>query len=433
MSLLRDLSELVEAKVISEATALNIKQHFDRKSSPTYNRLLIVFGILGALLTGLGIILIIAHNWDTLSHNIKLMLAILPLVIAQLLCGYILMKRSDSVVLREATSTFLVLSIAASIALISQIYNMESDLPAFLLIWTTISIPVIYIMRASMPSMIVLIAITWYACSLSYFQYPNVIAWRYWILLAAVVPHYVMLYRADRKSNFFHFHTWLLVLSTSITLGMFGKALDLLTVLTYLNLFSIFILIDELGSFDQNRISISAFRVVGNFGTLGIFLSYTFKEFWEEFAGSGDINLIYTIASYPFWILIIVAIILLVSLVRRQTFSKVEPMSYAFVTGLLLFLLCNLSTDASWILTNIIVLIFGVYTIRKGARLNMLGIMNFGLMIIAALIISRFFDLDLTYVTRGILFIGVGLSFFFMNFYMIRKRSLQKNDNQTEL
>jgi hypothetical protein len=223
------------------------------------------------------------------------------------------------------------------------------------------------------------------------------------------------------------------VISTTITLGMFGKTLDQLTVLTYLNLFSIFILIDELGSFDQNRISISAFRVASNFGTLAIFLALTFNEFWEESAKTRAINLIYSVDSYPFWILLITAIILLILLVRRQTFSRVEPMSYAFVPGFLLFFLCSLSADASWILTNIILLIFGVYTIRKGERLNMLGIMNFGLVTISALVISRFFDLDLTFVVRGVLFIMVGLGFFFMNFYMIRKRGLHKNDNQTDL
>lgn len=430
MSLLSDLSELIEAKVISEETALKIKQHFDQKNTTSYNKLYVIFGILGSLLVGLGIILIIAHNWDSLERNVKLVFAMLPLVVAQFLCGYTLFRKRENIVWAESTSTFLTLSVAASIALISQIYNMPEDLPAFLLIWTTISLPIIYIMRSSMVSLIFIAGITWYAGYMSYFNYPNEVAWRYWILLAAAIPHYIILYRTKRKSNFFHFHTWFIVISLTITTGMFREKIDDLNALMYLNLFSIFILIDELGTFDQNRLSISAFRVASNFGTLLLFIFLSFNSFWNEVVKKQTVNLLYSVDSYPFWILLIIAIILMVPLIRRQSISKAEPLSYAFVPGFLLFLLCYVSANASWLLANLVVLIFGIYTIRRGARYNMLGIMNYGLLIIATLIVCRFFDLDLSFVTRGVLFIAVGLSFFFANLYLIRKRNLQNNENK---
>jgi hypothetical protein len=38
------------------------------------------------------------------------------------------------------------------------------------------------------------------------------------------------------------------------------------------------------------------------------------------------------------------------------------------------------------------------------------------------LIGCRFFDTDMSFVIRGLLFVGIGVGFFVMNIYMIRKR-----------
>ena len=68
----KELSDLTSAGVISEETAVNIKAYYQQKAQESPNRLILVFGIVGALLVGLGIILIIAHNWDELSKLAKL-------------------------------------------------------------------------------------------------------------------------------------------------------------------------------------------------------------------------------------------------------------------------------------------------------------------------------------------------------------------------
>ena len=47
---------------------------------------------------------------------------------------------------------------------------------------------------------------------------------------------------------------------------------------------------------------------------------------------------------------------------------------------------------------------------------------NFGLAIIAALAIARFFDSDLSFVVRAIGFIVIGLGFLATNFILFKKR-----------
>lgn len=62
MNMIKDIPELVKAEVISEETADKIRDFYRNKRGQSTNRLFIVFGILGGILVGLGIILIIAHN-----------------------------------------------------------------------------------------------------------------------------------------------------------------------------------------------------------------------------------------------------------------------------------------------------------------------------------------------------------------------------------
>src|SRR6187431_2280469 len=82
--ILKDLPDLIKAEVITEETAEKIKSYYSHQYPPT-NRLFIVFGILGALLVSMGIVLIIAHNWDILPKVIKLAIGLLPLLAGQVM------------------------------------------------------------------------------------------------------------------------------------------------------------------------------------------------------------------------------------------------------------------------------------------------------------------------------------------------------------
>ncbi|MEI7726689.1 MAG: GDYXXLXY domain-containing protein [Bacteroidota bacterium] len=125
MSIQRDLSDLIKAEVITQETADKIRVYYNNKGGSSANRLFIVFGILGAILTWLGITLIIAHNWDDLSRGTKTIFAFVPLLAAQVVCGYTLMKRQSSIAWQESSSAFLFFAVGASIALVSQIYNHD--------------------------------------------------------------------------------------------------------------------------------------------------------------------------------------------------------------------------------------------------------------------------------------------------------------------
>ena len=83
-----ELQELLKANVVTKETAKKIQQYFDEKQEGNQNKLSSVFGILRAILVGLGIILVFVHNCDTLPRVTKTLLSFLPLLIGQLFCRY---------------------------------------------------------------------------------------------------------------------------------------------------------------------------------------------------------------------------------------------------------------------------------------------------------------------------------------------------------
>ena len=420
--ILKDLPELVHAHVISEETAQRIRVYYEQKQEQTPNRLMVVFGILGALLVGLGIILIIAHNWDDFGKPVKLFFALLPLLAGQALCGYTLFKKQDSVAWRESAATFLFLAIAAAISIVSQVYNIDGTLAGFLFTWMLLAFPIIYVVQSSIASLLYIIGITWYGCELSYFHYPYETAWWYWGLLALVMPHYYLLYRDRSNSNFFSFHSWLIALSVTIVLGMFGNWLEEVIILVYINVFSVFVLIGQFGKIAQRRLANNGFLIVGSLGIISLLLSLSFDWYWDETLRRDwqhDADLLH---AYPYWVSFLLAAGLLAVLGRKHSLAVLNAKSYTFLAIFILYLISMRNAFVPQVLDNIMLFAFGVFTIRDGAQQNRLGVMNYGLLILTALIVCRFFDLDMSFVVRGLLFVAVGVGFFVANFWMVRKR-----------
>ena len=153
------LPELVENGIITEETAQNIQMYYEKNEESSESRLFTVFGILGATLVGLGIILIMAHNWDDFSRGIKLVLAFLPMLIGQGVLGYSIFK-NKGVAWKEAATVFLFFSVGACIALVSQIYHVSGDLESFLLAWIVLCVPLLYVTKSTSAIILHLISIS---------------------------------------------------------------------------------------------------------------------------------------------------------------------------------------------------------------------------------------------------------------------------------
>ena len=150
MKILNELDELVSAEVISAEVAERIRNYAqERARNSSSHRLLLIFGSLGALLIGLGVIVLLAHNWDELPRWTKTFISFLPLLAGQAACGYLLFKKGIHSWHAEAAATFTSLSVGAAIAMIHQVYNLpESSFANFLSLWLLLALPTLYLMRS---------------------------------------------------------------------------------------------------------------------------------------------------------------------------------------------------------------------------------------------------------------------------------------------
>lgn len=420
MSLENDLDKLLDAGVIDATTAQKIREYYQDEKGRSGNRLLVSFGILGALLVGLGIILIIAHNWEDLSRSTKTGLSFLPLVLGQVLCLFTLWKKPDNVTWREACAVFLFFAIGASIALISQVYNIPGNLASFLLTWTVLGLPLVYLMRSSAVSLLYLIGISWYATETGYWTAGEAIY--YWPLLLAALPYYLYLMRTRPGSNFTTFHHWVVPLSLIVCLGTISQGYELLMFLAYICLFALLYQAASLNSFRGQRQENVAYKVLGALGTVVILLITSFNWFWEDLYEKSYPTEVYQ--SFDFvssLVLLALASVVLARNLNRHQWAGMSATGFMYLLFALCFLL-GMVSHISVVIINLAVLALGLLSIREGAQKAHLGIMNYGLLVIASLIACRFADTDLSFVVRGVLFITVGAGFFMANYRLLKKK-----------
>ncbi len=192
----------------------------------------------------------------------------------------------------------------------------------------------------------------------------------------------------------------------------------MLSTTAYLALYAIFQGVPSLIA-PGARLWQQAYSLLGSVGTVWVLLRASFGSWWvylkeSEISFGPDVYLtaILNVAAL---------VILLFSLRRREEGKTFEllPMSFAIF---LVIIVIGTYSPLGPLLVNLLVFAVGLTTILRGSRQNSLGIMNYGMGVISLLIICRFFDTDLSFIVRGLLFIGVGVGFFLLNYLTLKKR-----------
>ena len=89
--------------------------------------------------------------------------------------------------------------------------------------------------------------------------------------------------------------------------------------------------------------------------------------------------------------------------------------------ALICYLLSSLNLSGySVFLFNLFIFVAGIYTIRTGIKERHIGSTNGGMLLITALIVLRFFDMDLSFYIRGLAFIFIGIGFLVSNYLVTR-------------
>lgn len=416
----KDLDVLVAKQVITAQVQQDIRRYYSAQKVDQPNKLFVIFGVLGSILTGLGIILILAHNWDDFSRTTKTLWAFAPLLAGQALAAFALFKKK-STAWKETAATFLFFAIGTSISLVSQIYNIPGAIDSYLLTWILLAAPLIYLLRSHATTLLYIILVTSYGCMIGYdLNEPP-----FWALLAllVVVPQYISLVKNHPNTNSTGIFHWILPISILIFLGAFLSSGFSIGLLTHLCLFGLFYNIGKLPYFDGQKLRRNGYLIIGSLGTIISLLIASFRYVWDDFTpkiiSANDITITVIIS--------LAALSIIGYLFSKNRLKPFNLFQFAFLVFGGLYFLGFSQPELASINTNILILLLGLFAVILGSRQEKFSVLNYGLIIITALITCRFFDTEISFVVRGLLFIGIGAGFFGANYFMYKKQLKTKS------
>lgn len=420
------LPELVEAGVLTADGAQRLQAHYgDAQLRSGRTVALTIFAALGASLIGSGIILLLAHNWEALSRPVRCALSLAPLAVTQLLFLWMLLTRRESAPWREGTAVAVSLCVGAAIALVGQTYHIPGDLGQFLLVWSILGLPMVYLARSTFTCFLYWAAIIGWA---GYEQSQAGQAVLFWALLGASLPFVLQEGKRDAESPQFCGLCWAITICILAAAGIVLEGcVPGIWIVVYASLTGLFYLAGH--ALQQRRPSPawSPFIAAGQFGVPVMAFIFTWEDVWQQI-GWHHYRLtsrFHPVAASLDYVLIAVLIASVVPLLaaawqrdRRRVLYGAMPVlaiaAYAVsaITG---------GELVAMVTFNLYMLALGLFTIVAGIRGGRLATLNGGMVILTAVLVARFFDSDLGFIARGVAFILIGTGFLAANLVMVKK------------
>ena len=430
----REMAQWEREGIADAATLARIAARYEtRRNGLSIGQ--IIFSTLGALLIGLGVIALLAHNWQSFGRPMRTFLSFLPLV----LCagGYLLGQLGRKPVGRgyhEALGIFWTCAVGASIALVAQTYHISGDPQRFVLVWGLLTLPVLYGTRAlgSMVAYFVLMVV-WTGME----QDAGGVGCFFWLLALPAVPLVVTEWRESGPVR----RAWLgwtlgITLLTALGIAL-ERCLPGLWIIIYSGLFAALFFFG-LAREEEEESGSYLLRPGFLLGALGLWVlsfALTFDDCWEQafrvscyrndmryhaWAGwAHDVVLAVAapltavalavfarrrgklpICGWAWGALPIMAVALAGAAAAMSEWDWEEPAAFAM---LLFFAVC------------------GLVTLIDGIRSSALAKINIGTVTILAAILRKFLSDDWSFVTKGVVFILCGIVFLVVNGICSRK------------
>lgn len=420
-----ELPKLLSDGVLSKEASESLKKYYRIESLDAQpqglSKMTIILAAIGGLLIGGGTIMIFAHNWDQMGRSARMLLALLPLITAQVFALLALFPKERGVAWREATAAFMLCAVPASIALVGQTYHISNDFQAFQTLWFLLVLPFVYLLRSTLAAILAMMLAMWMAV---------LHQGDYWLCAAALLPFYFLAEPYGRGQANLKVG-WLFALGVS-----FSIFTNNVTVIENQNMAVLVFMsgaatVYFLGCFTEPRTGFWQ-RPFSNIGAVCIALNllvYTFKDIWR--INKSDLGFSLDLLLSSELLLIVFALIGLAMAYRFKRFD-VLPLG-----NLLLFSFFVAAIPvSSWqpigfaLMANLATFGLGVWYLWYGINSNSTSQMNFGLVLIMAVILLRFFDQDFSFIVKGIAFIIMGCAFIGVNLWQSRsaeKRELLRN------
>jgi hypothetical protein len=255
----------------------------------------------------------------------------------------------------------------------------------------------------------------------------------FWPLAALIVPHVYQSLRQDRFSFRSTNLSWVASVCLTIALGLVTLHANTgLWVIVYSSWFAALYLAGARWLRDGATLWQRSFQSAGALGIAVTGLVFTFSGFWRDM--SRFYQSFWDIFPEARWIIranlavaggmfLCVLLLLTVALRRRERTALVAG-ALPILAAFLYFLARRGWIEPLWpaVVFNLYVLAIGVGAVAIGIRAGRLGTVNLGMALFAVLVVARFFDTHMSFVTRGVAFIAVGAGFLATNTILLRRK-----------
>ena len=433
--LLGELPKLEAEGVIDAPVAERLRAHYAEKESGAGRRLVVaIFAVFGALLIGGGVILLLAHNWEAFGSGTRAAIALAPLLASQVLVGWVLVKKGESTAWREGSATLLALAVAAAIALVDQTYHTGGDLESFLWRWSLLLAPLPWLLNSTAVAMLFLAALTWWAGAARVEGSQILMTWP---LAAAVVPHLAQVLRSDRRGLRAANLQWAIAFFLCVAVGLgLDNRVPGLWIVIYVGLFALMITLGAVNRRGEEGLWRRPLEVVGVTGSIVMWLILSFDEPWRHI-GWKHIHTTERFLEMTSWLDVVLAagLPLAAILAMALLLDRGRHRLY-FLWGLSVPLVAivwplTATTDSRWIGAvsfTLLLFVVGIATIAEGVRQQNLGTVNLGMLMVALLVVVRFFDSGFGFIFKGFAFILVGIGFLVANVVLSRSLRARQGD-----
>ena len=152
--LIAELAKWEAEGLVSPSVACAIQQRYSPRedSGERRNWGIIVSCSIGALLVGLGIIALLAANWEFLTRPLRAAVAVFPVLACALAAYWSAAKKLRSRFFWETEGTLWMMAVIAALLIVATTYNVSGDVADLVMAMCVLTLPVVLLTRAALPT-----------------------------------------------------------------------------------------------------------------------------------------------------------------------------------------------------------------------------------------------------------------------------------------
>ena len=426
-----ELPKLVSNNVVSSEVAKNLEEYYTKKVEEKNNMgaALSIFSVMGAACLGLGIILLFAVGWSDFSISQKTIVSFLPLIVSLAFISWSVIKEKTNMAIREGGAIFNILAMGACIAMISRVYHIPGEFDTFLLTWSILSIPLIYLLSSSTAAIAYLSGVVAWSLwgGFNYYGYMDSSSLWIWALFIPFAPYYWSKLKENRYSrNSICLSTFAIIALGLAMLSSLQDSPAFIWILSYSSYCTVLYLISKLYFSYETGVTKTPFKNFGALGNIIILYIFTFSEIAEELAdievyGETNPAIFMTIASF---ILLATAMFLFYKTIKDKPKDRVVtiPLGISPIIVVLAYVLSTtLGGGIASTLISLYLFALGGLIIFYGGKNEKIGLINQGIMLSGLIIFSKFIDSGIELMGRSLIFMAIGAALISVNIIYSKK------------